>query len=184
MATLESITNQTAEYAKTRRAALDLAGAMQAEIEALQAAYDKRLRKAVTAMTIEHEALSKAIEGSKGLFEKTKSMTIDGIKIGFQVGKEKIGVLDSEMTIKRLEQMIEQATTAQNFELLTKLQAAYKVEYKLVDAGLKKLDSTTLVNVGVAIYPATNDVLIKPQETDTTKAVDNIIKTVLSELED
>ena len=184
MATLESITNQTAEYAKTRRAALDLAGAMQAEIEAVQAAYDKRLRKAVTAMTVEHEALSKAIEGSKGLFEKTKSMTIDGIKIGFQVGKDKLKIEDQAVTISHIEALIDFAKAENDTALLTKLQAAYKVEAKLVDAGLKRLDTITLDSLKVTTVPGTNDVLIKPQDSDTTKAVDNIINTVLSELED
>lgn len=183
MATLESLTKQTTDYAKTRRAALDIAGQMQAEIEAVQEKYSKQITRAVTKMTEEHEALSSAIANSESLFKTTKSFTIDGIKIGFQVGKSKLVIRDDEVTIKRLEAMIEQATTAQNYNLLVKLQAAYKVEYKLVDAGLKNLDNETLVNLSIAHFPATNDVLIKPQDNDSTKAIDNIIKTVLSEIE-
>lgn len=183
MATLESLTKQTAEYAKIRRNALDIAGQMQAEIEAVQEKYNKQIIRAVTKMTEEHEALSSAINTSKSLFEKTKSMTIDGIKIGFQKGKDKLSISDTEKAADKLATLIDGAYLAGNKALADLLQAAVKPKWVLVDSALKQLDTSMLNDIGITYIPATDDVLIKPQDSDSTKAIDNIIKTVLSELE-
>lgn len=183
MATLESICNQTITYAATRRAALDLAGTMQAEIEAIQAKYDKPLQRAVTKMTEEHEALSQTIEDSPALFETSKSMTIDGIKIGYQVGKEKLKVADEAKAIDYLQHLSKTNFALENLLLASQINACIKTKFSLVDVGMKRLDTSILTNAGIMLVPATNDVLIKPQDDDSTKAIDNIIKTVLSELE-
>jgi hypothetical protein len=183
MATLENITKQTAEYAKTRRAALDLAGQLQAQIEAVQAKFNKALTNAVTKMTLEHEALSKAIEASAHLFDTTKSITVEGIKVGFQVGKEKLKIQDTDQAATAVFTLIDQLYEEGNVELAGKLETTVKVKYTLVDAALKRLDADVLTNLGITVVPATNDVLIKPQDSDTTKAVDDIIKAVLSEVE-
>lgn len=183
MATLESIVNQTATYAATRRAALDLAGTMQAEIEAVQTKYDKQIKRAVTKMTEEHEALSSTIEASPQHFETSKSMTIDGIKIGYQIGKEKLKVADVDAAVGKLNLFLVIANNNEDQVLANKLEAAVKQKYTLIDAALKKLDTSILTSAGITLVPATNDVLIKPQDDDSTKAIDNIIKIVLSELE-
>lgn len=184
MATLESISKQTADYAKTRRAALDVAGAMQAEIEAVQARFAKQLRKAVTRMTEEHEALFKVIESNEHLFDIKKSITVDGIKVGFQVGKSKLVIADKNGAATLLMNMVNIAYRQGDKAFSEKLQAAVKTEYVLVDTAIKELDARMLEMIGATLKPATNDVLIKPQEKDSSKAIDSIINAVLGDIDE
>lgn len=182
MITLATIEQQTREYAAVRRAMLDQAAQVQSEMDAVRAKHDKTLRKRVQRMTEAHEALWAQVEANPQLFpEGAKSATFDGIKVGYQKGKAKLEVKDEVAAIRVLQSLIEDASHP---DYAAVLGGAIKTTQKLVDSGLKKLLPEVLTEIGVIHIPATDSVLVMPQEDDTTKAVDALIKAMQADIAD
>lgn len=182
MITLATIEEQTREYAALRRAALDQAAQIQNEIEAVRIKHEKTLRKRVKRMTDAHEALYARIETNPALFpEGAKSFVVDGIKVGYQKGKAKLDIKDEAASIRVLQSLIEDASHPDYAALLG---GAIKTTQKLVDSGLKKLLPEVLSEIGVTHIPAADSVLVMPQDDDTTKAVDALIKATQTDIAD
>lgn len=181
MITLATIEQQTRDYAAVRRAALDQAAQIQGEIDAVRERHAKALRRRVQRTTEAHEALFERIAAAPALFpEGAKSIVVDSIKVGYQKGKPKLEVKDEAATIRVLQSLMDGANAAYAERLAT----ALKTTTKLVDAGLKKLTSEELLEVGVALIPAADSVLVMPQEDDATKAVDALIKAAQADIAD
>ncbi len=181
MTTLATIEEQTREYAAIRRAALDQAAQVQAEIDAVRTKHQKALAKRVKRMTEAHEALFAQVEANPTLFpEGAKSITFDGIKVGYQKGKAKLEIKDEAIAISMLQMIIETGPLSEREIAKT----ALKTTHKLADAGLKKLSASQLDGMGVKLIPASDSVLVMPQEDDTTKAVDALIKAMQADIAD
>ncbi len=182
MTTLARIEEQTREYAALRRAALDQAAQIESEIEAVRTKHEKTLRKRVKRMTDAHEALFAKIKDHPELFpEGAKSLVVDSIKVGYQKGKAKLEIKDEAATIRVLQSLIEDASHPDYADLLS---GSIKTTQKLVDSGLKKLLPEVLSEIGVIQIPATDSVLVMPQDDDTAKAVDALIKATQADLAD
>lgn len=182
MITLATIEQQTREYAAIRRAMLDQAAQVQSEIDAVRAKHDKSLRKRVQRMTEAHEALWAQIEANPQLFpEGSRSTTFDGIKVGFQKGKAKLQYeLDHDNAITYIKDLLDGAPDER--KLL--IRACVQTTYKFVDAAVKKLEDDERREFGATLIPAVDSVLVMPQEDDTTKAVDSLIKAMQTDIAD
>lgn len=185
MITLATIEQQTREYAAVRWAMLEAFNALQNKLEAVRKQHESKLKRRVKAMTEAHEALWAQIEAHPELFpEGAKSIAVNGIKVGYQKGKTKLEVINDNRTIEVLRAWIVDAEMNNALELKQAFESALKITYKLVDASLKKLPSELHSQLGIAHIPAADSVLVMPQDDDTTKAVDALIKAMQSEIAD
>ena len=109
--------------------------------------------------------LSAAIEDSKELFDKPKSIVIHGMKVGIQKGKGRITVPDEEKTILLIRK-----------HLPDQEDALIKVEEKLIRAALNNLTAGDIKKVGLNLIESTDEVLIKPTGSDIDKIVTALLK--------
>jgi hypothetical protein len=181
MHTLSAIQTATESFAKRRREALDYAATIEAEVQAVRDNHEAALIKKVKAMVADHETLHTLIAASEGLFTKPKSLVFDGIKVGFQVGKITIDIDDKAELVRVLQALVE---TEDDAEDVANYQACLRTTVTPHEPSLLKLPPHHLIQLPLTVKPASNDVLIKPVDTDTTKAVDALIKAVQADIAD
>lgn len=193
--TIERIQAQTSAYARARTHVITQAAELQAEINHLVSQKHTRLHHAVRLMTQASEQLATTLQSQPELFpDGAKSIVIDGIKVGYQKGKDTVFIADEPTAIDHLLDLIadheEHLTQAQDPQAiaraandLDRLKAALKTKHTLIDAGLKRLLPQDLKTLGATLHPAADSVLIKPIEDDAMKAVQSLIKVVMAEVE-
>lgn len=183
MATIEAITHKTMVYAQARNKCLDVSGEYEAQIQALQDAHAKALKPLIATMTQHHEELYAMVQDSEAVFADPKSITVNGVKVGYQTGKDKLVVVDEAETIATIKDLIAKTDVA-DVQTVTMYESCIKVKESLNDGGLRKLGAKLLKKLGVKWVDATNDVLIKPQDTVSTKAFDALVKAYQAEIAD
>lgn len=166
MATLKEIEKHAEAYAAAR-------GALAAKVEHLQARLNvvKRedlpaIRKAVAAAKDSQAVLEAAINDSTALFDKPRTRTFHGVKVGLQKAKGTVTWADEEAVIKRIRKLLPDAQV----ELLirTGKDSVHKQSvYDLTAEDLKRL--------GIEIKGAGDVVVIK----DTTSEVDELVDALL-----
>ncbi len=182
---IETIESLTKEFAKQRIAVITEAAQMQAEIDEIHKRYAKHVREAVEALVSSQEQLARAIEANQTLFpDGQKTRVFEAIKVGYQAGKSTVTGVDATVTVVKLELLREQAKAANNRECLERIGGALIYQPKMIDAGLRKLTPHEMAEVGIAIEPGAQSVLIKPVNDEAYKAVEATIKTVMAQTQD
>ena len=181
MTTLSTIQAATETFSKLRREALDYAASVEAEAQAVRDNHEVALIKKVKKFVAANEALHALLAASEHLFEKPKSLVFDGIKVGFQVGKPTVEIADKTELVRVLQNLVEIEKDAEDV-------AAYEACLRTIvtphEPSLLKLPPHHLIQLPLTIKPATNDVLIKPVDSDSTKAVDALIKAIQADIAD
>ena len=184
---LEKITALTKSYADERNTLIALADALQQEFDASikKHAYDIRITS--ERLLTKQEILDDAIKANPNLFPAgKKSMVIAGIKVGYQMGKDRIDVPEEQEaeTIELLKDLIKQSTRLQDMAGLERQSNALKVVECLADAGLKKLTHEELTHIKLAWTTAAESTLIKPAEEAAYTAVKAAIATAMKATKD
>ncbi|ALC15629.1 hypothetical protein DSOUD_0842 [Desulfuromonas soudanensis] len=165
MATLAEIEKSTCEFADKRAALLALVQELQDEIEGTKRKRLPAIKEAAADLTIAHEALYAEVEGAAPLFEKPKTRTFAGIRVGFKKEKGKIVIEDEETTIALIRKVVPKLAD----------QLVQKKEYCL-KTGLEQLPAATLKMIGVTITADTDAVYIKPIGDDIDKFVGALLE--------
>lgn len=100
MATLKEIESLTKTYADRRGALAGTVGGLNDELEQVKRKYLARIRREVAAAKDAEANLRSAIEGSPELFTKPRTVTVHGVKVGFQKGKGKVVFEDADQVLK------------------------------------------------------------------------------------
>ena len=181
MTTLLTIQAQTEFVAKRRREALDYAAQVETQLQAVRDSHKNTLTKLIKSWTKAHEDLHTLLSSSESLFVSPKSFVFDGIKVGFQVGKATIDIDDKAELVRTLQVLIDTEDDAQD---VAGYQACLRTVVTPHEPSLLRLPPHHLIQLPLTVKPATNDVLIKPVDTDTTKAVDALIKAIQADIAD
>ena len=182
---IEVIEILTKQFAKHRTAVITEAAQMQAEIDEIHKRYAKHVRSAVEDLMSAQEQLTKAIEANQALFpDGQKTRVFDAIKVGYQAGKSTLSGVDDTVTVVKLELLREHAKATNNRECLERIAAALVYQPKMNDAGLRKLNAKEMNEVGIAVLPGAQSVLIKPVDDEAYKAVEATIKTFMAQTKD
>lgn len=165
MATLGEIEVLTKDYSESYSKLSDKVRDLNDEIDAAKRKHMRYIKSYAEDALEKKSKLSNAIDASKDLFDKPKSIVIHGMKIGFQKGKGKIVIPDEEKTILLIKKNLpEQA------DILI------KSEEKLVKPALNNLTAGDLKKVGLNLVESTDEVLIKPTGSDIDKIVSALLK--------
>jgi hypothetical protein len=182
---IEKIEALTKAFAKQRTAVISDAASMQIELEQVHQRYAAPLRKQVELLVKAQADLTAAIEANTDLFpDGSKTRVFDGIKVGYQAGKAYLTGVDATVTVVKLELLRDQAKQRGDRELLERIAGALTYHPKMADAGLRKLLPEDMKEIGIAIAPGEQSVLIKPADQEAYKAVESTIKAVMAETED
>ncbi len=171
MATMQDIERETREFAQADRQLEEIMNEIRADTEALKKKYLARIRSVMNQVTAKHADLYREIAENKDLFEKPRTQTIDGIRVGLEKGKGSLEIEDAELTVK----LIKKHFREQADILIT------TIEEPSV-AAIKKLPEEDLKKIGAAIVGKEDRVVIKKVDTQLNKILNSLLKFQVEEL--
>lgn len=138
--------------------------AANAEIEAIHQQHrpllEKLAKKCAQARAVVHDLVSDNPE----CFEKPKTQTFAGIKVGFQKGKDTLD-MDANDTVDRI------------LKKLPDLKATLiQTTLKPIAAAIMNLDAKQQAAIGVTVVPGSDEVVVKPVDSAVSKAVSAHLK--------
>ncbi len=166
MATLREIDSLTEGYAAAREALAGTIGALQDDVREAQKKYLGRIKRLVATAAERQAALHAAIDASPGLFVKPKTLTLHGVKVGFQKAKDKVVIADEQDTIARIHALLPKDQA----ELLTR-----KTESVHLPA-VADLSPEDLKRLHIEVQEGQDAVLIKDAAGDVDKLVAALLK--------
>lgn len=163
LATIESLAKK---YAGIRADLADRVAALDTELREAHARHTKGIRKALADAQTAQAALRAAITDAPGLFVKPKTLSLHGIKVGFQKGKGKLDWDDDAQLVKLIRKH-----HPEQFEVLV------KTEFKIQKKALSGLTVAELRKLGCEVEESGEFVVVKAEDT----GVDKLVKALLKE---
>lgn len=165
--TQDVIEDLTRTYARAREELSGRVSDLEAELARVKRGRIRGIRGSLARALDARGALAAAIERGKGLFVKPRTMTVDGIRVGFAKQKGKVEWDDEDQVVKLIDKHFpEQAET------LTKMKRTP------VKGALVNLTAAELKKIGCRITESGDVVVIKPQDSEVEKLVDKMLATV------
>ena len=162
---LGDIEKLTKVFAEARQLLADRVRGLEKEIQDIKRRKLPGIRSAVNNVTGKQAELKIAVEESRPLFVEPKTMTINGIKVGFQKAKGTISWADEDQVIKLIKKYLpEQA------DILI------KTKEKLIKAALQNLPAGDLKKIGCTVNETGDRVVIKSTDDEIDKLVDALLK--------
>ncbi len=168
---IEQIEKLAADYSSRRKDLAELVINLQDEIEAARRKYLKAIRIAVANAAEAHDKLKNSVKAAPGEFEKPKTRTLHGIRVGYMKQRGQV-VFDNETAV--IKRIRDQLPTMQAELLIRTTESVHKpAVYDLVASDLKRL--------GIRIEDDEDVVTIKPVDKEVDKLVDQLLKSAQTE---
>jgi arsenate reductase-like glutaredoxin family protein len=164
---LGTIDALTTKFSADRKALAEEVAQLNTEIEALKRKRLGKIKTLVATAADSYATLEAAIAASPQLFEKPKTQTFAGIKVGFRKGTGGIDWDDDARVVALIKKHFPKAQA----ELLI------KTKEKPIAKALADLDVSDLKKIGCRVEATGEVVFIKP----TDSAVDKIVSALLKE---
>ncbi len=145
----EAVTALANKIAKVDAAILKIANAAQAEVAVL-----------VKAVTKSEKALSKLLEANPELFEKPRTQTFSGIKVGFNKSKDTIEIEDTDKTCALIKKHFPEMEGT-----------LIKCSEAPVNSALLNLQPGQLKKVGAKKIDGKDQMVLKPADSNLAKIV-------------
>lgn len=169
MVTLNDIDKMAKSYAETREDLTMRVSALEEELEAVRKKHMVGIKRRIAVAAEESSQLRAAVEQSRELFGRPKTIVLHGIKVGFQKGKGKLDWEDDDLVVRLIKRHFpEQA------------EVLIKTTEKPRKDGLNGLTVAELKKIGVTAEECGEMVVVKPVDTD----VDKIVKALLKDQEE
>jgi hypothetical protein len=165
MATLKEIEALTKAYADRREALAGTVGGLNDELEAVKRKYLARIKQQVGAAKDAAANLSAAIAASPALFVKPRTITVHGIKVGFQKGKGKVTFADADKVVELIRKHLDD-----------KADVLIITEEKPNKEAIAQLEVAELKKIGCSVTGTGDQVLIKDAAGDVDKLVAALLK--------
>lgn len=156
---LAKIEKACEKYNAACLALTELVNQVNAEIESVHTQHRSSLEKLAKKCAQAQASLRDLIKNHPDLFEKPKTQTFAGIKVGYQKGKDTLE-MDEDRTID----LILKKFPDQKDVLI-------KTTMKPVAAAIMNLDARQQKAVGVSVALGVDEVVVKPTDTAVNKAV-------------
>jgi len=165
MATLGDIERLTKAFADGRGQLADRVRTLEHEITAIKRRRLQGIKNTVNAVLELQSSLKAALEDSRDLFVKPRTMIFHGVKIGFQKGKGKISWADDAQVVKLIRK-----------HLPDQADVLVKTTEKPVKDALQQLSAADLKRIGVLVEETGDQVVIKSTDSEIDKFVDTLLK--------
>lgn len=162
---LSDIETAARDYATKSKTLRNYHEELESEIDKIKSKYLENIKTASIEAGESYQMLKTLVEDAPDLFENKKSMTISGVKFGYQKKKGKIEILNEEATIEKLKELYGDKA---DLYINTKLSIVKKTLDTLPASDLKKL--------GVNIVQDTSVSFVKLIDDEIQKIIEAIIK--------
>jgi len=169
VATMKEIEALTKAYADRRGALAGTVSGLNDELEQVKRKYLARIRQQVGAAKDAQANLHAAIEGTPELFVKPRTVTVHGVKVGFQKGKGKVTFENPDKVVELIKK-----------HLPDQVDLLVITEEKPNKEGIGQLPAADVKRIGCAVSGTGDVVLIK----DATGDVDKLVAALLKEDEE
>lgn len=166
---IEEIDTLAREYASARKRLADRVESLQVEIQAL---HRRRREGIIDAAQLAKSALDElvaAVQAAPDLFVKPRTITLHGIKLGFEKGK---GRMAWDIDDDKLVEKIKRIYAGDNVTLAVLINTTEEPSKD----GLKTLDARELARLGVTIEGVEDVVIVKATDGEIDKLVKRILK--------
>jgi hypothetical protein len=167
MATLDQIDTRARKYADARDELAVSVQKLEDRIERLKRRYLTLIKKQVAVAAARKLDLKNAIEDSKDLFKRPRTIIMHGIKVGFAKGKGKIEY--SKEDAERIVRLIEKCFPKQESTLI-------QIKKTPIKKALQNLTAADLKKLGITVEDAGDYVVIKPVDSQVEQLVDKLLK--------
>jgi hypothetical protein len=165
MTSLSEIEKLTKRFSEGRESLSANVRALEDEINAIKKRHLPGIKKLVAVVLERHQWLKDALDESRALFVKPRTMVFHGVKIGFQKAKGKISWADDDQVVKLIKKHFPDQA-----DVLIKT-----VEKPVKDA-LQQLTAADLKRIGVTVEETGDVVVIKGTDSEIDKFVDALLK--------
>lgn len=174
MITLREIEAAARKYADTREDLADVVRGLTEQIEQLKRAHVKQIRRHVATAAQAHAVLAELVGSAPDLFERPRTHTLHGIKLGYQKKPGRIEWTDAEQLLAR----IERQCSAEEIDLLIRVRREPDKD------ALAKLPAERLRKLGVTVVDAGDVIVIKPVDGEVDRLVDALLKGAVDEAQE
>jgi hypothetical protein len=165
--------DQKAKSFATEYAALtDTVLELNRRVQDLQNSFLRQIRTGVKRVADKRSELKAAIEANPHLFEKPRTVTVHGVKIGFTKQKGRIDIPDAENTVALIEK---------HFPM--QADVLIKTEKTPVKKALANMTAVELKKLGVTVTADTDAVVINPVDSEVEKTVSALLKSLVNDNE-
>ncbi|OPY17092.1 MAG: Bacteriophage Mu Gam like protein [Syntrophus sp. PtaB.Bin075] len=165
MASLGEIEQLTKEFSTEREKLSERIRSLEDEISAIKRKRLPVIKTTVNAVVEKQDVLKAALEASRNLFVKPKTMILHGVKIGFQKAKGKISWADDDQVVKLIKK-----------HLPDQADILIKTTEKPIKDALANLPASDLKRIGVTVQETSDQVVIKSTDSEIDKFVDALLK--------
>ena len=165
MSDLGTIEEKAKAYAAARDELAEAVRETEEEVQRIKRRRLPAIRRRVDTAANSRAELEAAVRERPDLFKSPKTLTLHGIRVGYQKGKGKIVVEDAERVVKLIRKHF-----PERFDDLV------KVEEKPVKTALNNLSTSELKKIGCTVTEAGEDVVVKPTDSEIDKLVDALLK--------
>lgn len=168
MATMEQIEKKARDYSVLRTSLVELVNELNNDLEKAKKKYLGAIRETVKKTKDAESVLLAAVETSREYFQKPKTLTMHGVKVGFGKQRGKIEFDSADKLVARIERLY-----AGDEAMLEQLLIIKKKPSK---EGLEKLDVPSLKKLGVTVEEAGERAIVKPVDGEVDKLVAALLK--------
>ena len=165
MPTLSEIEKLTKAFADAREALADRVRGLEDEVEAVKRRKMTGIRNAVNSVLEKQSELKAALEDSRPLFIRPKTILFHGVKVGFQKSKGKTSWNDEKMVTKLIKK-----------HLPDQAEVLIKTTEKPIKKALANLPAADLKRIGVTVGETGDQVVIESTDSEIDKFVDALLK--------
>lgn len=166
---IETVEFHAKQFAAARRILNERVQACKAERDAIMRRHLRGIKGAAAACAQYQAELRAAIEAHPDLFVKPRTVTLHGIKVGYQKGKGRIEWADTAKVVELIRR-----------HLGPEAAALIKVSETPIREALLTLDLAALKKIGCTVVETGDQIVIK----DTADAVDKLVARLLADGEE
>jgi hypothetical protein len=166
LANLEEIKSLTREFSAANDILIQLKKAVNTEMENVRSKYFSKIKESAEKLFLRKADLVDAINSSRNLFNKPKTIVLSGVRLGFHKEKDRILWDDDEQVVKLIEKKFDS-------ELARIL---IRTEKKPVKESISKLDESELKKISCRVYKGQDKVLIKTLDSEVDKFMNSLMK--------
>jgi hypothetical protein len=164
MPSLGDIEAQVKQYADCRATLAAEVEALDTEISRIKRSHMARIRRLAGKTAERKNRLKAMIEDEPEYFRHPKTMILHGVRIGFAKARGKLA-FDKQQTLKLIHKRMED-----------KADDLIKITQTPIRAALDRLPASDLKKIGVTVIEASDEVVIKPTDSDIDKLVDALLR--------
>jgi hypothetical protein len=172
VSTLKDIEALTKRYAEAAGALSDAVSSLEEAKQKLQRQHLPEIKRLVARARDAKAALSGAIAESAELFQRPRTVTFHGVRVGLQKAKGRIEFDDAERVVALVRKLY-----PERFDVLV------KASYRPVKEALAQLPAADLKRLGITVVADSDEVFVKDASGEIDKLVEALLKDEAEEVE-